>query len=190
MNSFFEDIPYEKLDQQNNVLVSGEYEGCSFISCDFSNFDFSGFIFSNCTFKDCNLSNVRLDGTTFRDVQLTHCKMMGTRFDRCENLLLTFEFAHCNLNYTNFYRLDLKSHVFKHCTFKEADFSECNLSQSTFDNCDLTDAVFDGTNLEKCDFRSAYNYRIDPNNNRIRNAHFSLNGLPGLLGNYQIKIEL
>ncbi|WP_311316321.1 pentapeptide repeat-containing protein [Kaistella jeonii] len=64
-----------------------------------------------------------------------------------------------------------------------------NLSSADFTDCDLSQTIFQNTNLEKADFRSAFNYTIDPENNRLKGAKFSLAGISGLLGKYQIKIE-
>jgi hypothetical protein len=53
----------------------------------------------------------------------------------------------------------------------------------------LTGAVFDRTGLEKADFREALNFRIDPETNRIKGARFDLDGLPGLLVKWGIKVQ-
>jgi uncharacterized protein YjbI with pentapeptide repeats len=70
-----------------------------------------------------------------------------------------------------------------------SDFAECDLTNSVFDNCDLINASFDHTNLEKVDFRTPSNYSFDPEINRIRRAKFSIDGVSGLLGKYDIDIE-
>ena len=57
------------------------------------------------------------------------------------------------------------------------------------ENCDLTAAGFSNTNLEKADFRTSFNYGFDLDQNKIKNAKFSLDGIPGLLNKYKIKIE-
>jgi hypothetical protein len=49
--------------------------------------------------------------------------------------------------------------------------------------------MFEGTNLEKTDFRSAFNYSLDPEINRMKKARFSLPGVTGLLGKYGIEVE-
>jgi uncharacterized protein YjbI with pentapeptide repeats len=69
------------------------------------------------------------------------------------------------------------------------DWTECDLSSSVFERCDLRDAKFENSNLEKVDFRTAFNFSIDPDNNRIKKARFSLDGVPGLLGKYNIEID-
>jgi hypothetical protein len=50
-------------------------------------------------------------------------------------------------------------------------------------------AIFHGTTLEKADLRTALNYAIDPENNWIRKAKFSLPAVTGLLSKYEIEID-
>ena len=69
------------------------------------------------------------------------------------------------------------------------DFTEANLTGAIFNNCDLVGAIFENSLLEKADFRTSYNYSIHPETNNIKKAKFSLQGLPGLLSNYNIEIE-
>jgi len=51
-------------------------------------------------------------------------------------------------------------------------------------------AAFENTILEKADFRTSFNYSIDPEKNRIRKARFSLAGISGLLDKYDIEIDI
>jgi hypothetical protein len=44
-------------------------------------------------------------------------------------------------------------------------------------------------NLTGADFRTAYNYSLDPENNKLKNARFSGPGVLGLLDKYDIKID-
>ena len=87
-----------------------------------------------------------------------------------------------------FYKLSLKNTKFKNCILKEVDFTEANLSSSIFDNCDLGMATFENTILEKADFRTSFNFSINPDQNRIRKAKFSMPGVLGLLDKYDIEI--
>ena len=70
------------------------------------------------------------------------------------------------------------------------DFTECDLTASIFENCDLNNATFDNTIIEKVDFRTAFNYSINPELNRIKKAKFSIEGISGLLSKYDIDIEI
>ena len=99
------------------------------------------------------------------------------------------KFENCQLNLASFFRLKIKGTIFKNCTLQEADFSETDLTKSSFDDCDLSRAIFNHSILEKVDFRSAFNYSIDPDRNRIRGAKFSMSGVIGLLGKYKIEVE-
>ena len=74
------------------------------------------------------------------------------------------------------------------CSMKEVTFSGSNLTQSSFDNCNLDNTIFNDTLLAGVDFTSAYNYKIDPEFNPMKKAKFSMQGIPGLLDKYDIKI--
>ena len=63
------------------------------------------------------------------------------------------------------------------------------MKNSVFTNCDLQGAKFENSELINVDFTSSYNYSINPEVNKVTNAKFSLDGLPGLLDNYNIIIE-
>ncbi|MCH5600113.1 pentapeptide repeat-containing protein [Niabella ginsengisoli] len=115
--------------------------------------------------------------------------MLGLRFDKCSEFLFSASFTHCTLNFSSFYKLKIKKTKFQECIIQEVDFSETDLSEAVFDRCDLKDANFDNTILEKADFTTSYHYRIDPDNNKIRKAKFSRDGLAGLLTKYDIQIK-
>ncbi|MCG6915387.1 pentapeptide repeat-containing protein, partial [bacterium BMS3Abin03] len=68
------------------------------------------------------------------------------------------------------------------------DFSECDLSSSVFENCDLARAIFANSVIEKADFRTSYNFSIDPEINRIKKDKFSSSNVIGLLDKYDIEI--
>jgi hypothetical protein len=51
----------------------------------------------------------------------------------------------------------------------------------------LKRAIFENTNIEKVDFRSSYNYVINPEIHNVKKAKFSLSGLIGLLAQYALR---
>lgn len=185
---YIKDQSFKKTDF-TGLDVSDEYDHCQFINCNFTESNMSEARFSNCEFLYCDLSLAKLHKTSFQDVLFRECKMLGIRFDVCNKLVLSFRFEDCNLSHSVFYQLKIKKTSFIHCKLKEADFNLCDLSESVFEDCDLERAVFNYTNLEKADLRSAFNYSIDPENNRIRKAKFSIEGVRGLLDKYGIIIE-
>ncbi len=110
-------------------------------------------------------------------------------FDDCSDFLFAVSFQKCTLDYSSFTEKKMKKTKFADCSLKEADFSAADLSMAVFENCDLFLTVFQRTNLEKADLRTASNYSIDPEVNRIRKAKFSYSGISGLLIKYNIEIE-
>lgn len=72
---------------------------------------------------------------------------------------------------------------------QEVDFTESDLNTAKFDNCNLGLSIFKNTILEKADFRTSYNYSIDPESCKIKGAKFARLGLAGLLDKYNLTIE-
>ena len=72
---------------------------------------------------------------------------------------------------------------------QETDFTEADLTDAAFPECDLLKSTFENTILEKADFRTSFNYSIDPNLNRVKKAKFSMPAVVGLLDKYDIQIE-
>jgi len=184
-----EDKTFDRGDFTLNPLAKGEYENCRFINCDFSNSDLRGFIFSECEFTGCNLSLAALDETAFRYVKFKDSKMLGLRFENCIGFGFAFYIEGCSLNHSSFYQMKLKKTIFRNSQLRESDFTGSDLTSSVFDNCDLAGAVFENSVIEKADFRTSFNYSIDPVKNRIKKAKFSLSGIPGLLNKYDIEID-
>lgn len=188
-NLLIEDEVFKGINFLTDKLPRGEYENCTFLNCDFAGSDLSGVSFLACEFRECNLSMAKVANTAFKNVQFKGCKLVGLHFDSCNPFLLAFLFDSCQLNLSSFYKLSIKKTRFENCTLHEVDFAEADVSQSQFTNCDLLGAIFDRTNLEKADLRTAYNYTLDPETNRIKKAKFSLAGVAGLLARYQIEIS-
>lgn len=187
--TYYEDQTFDTIDFSTKPLALGEYEGCSFINCNFSNSDLSEMQFIDCRFRFCNLSMVKTIKTSFNGVAFLECKILGVNFENCSDYLFKVDFNKCVLNFSSFYKRNLKKTSFQGCTLQETDFTEADLTGASFEQCDLLNTRFERTILEKADLRSAVNYSIDPELNRIRKAKFSLQGIAGLLDKYDIGIE-
>ncbi len=187
--TFFEHQTFEKIDLNENTLQKGEYDNCIFNKCNFSNTNFSEIKFIECTFIECDLSLAKLNKTGFRDVTFKDSKMLGLRFDTCNPIGLSFRFEHCTLNHSIFFQLKIKNTIFNESQLIETDFTECDLTGAVFNLCDLSLSTFENTIIEKADFRTAFNFNIDPDLNRIKKAKFSSQGIIGLLNKYDIEIE-
>ena len=187
--SYVVDKNFSNRDYSEKPPESREYEYCTFSKCIFSNADLSGIKFIECVFEGCDLSNAKIADTAFRDVQFKSCKLLGLHFDDCNTFNLSFTFDHCILNYSSFFNLKLKNLKCTACMLEEVDFTQADLSGASFMDCDLKMSIFENSNLVKADFRSTINYTIDPERNKIKNAKFSIQGIPGLLFKYNISIE-
>jgi uncharacterized protein YjbI with pentapeptide repeats len=64
-----------------------------------------------------------------------------------------------------------------------------DLSEVVFDTCDLYRAEFDKANAFKANFKTSYNYTIDPEKTKIKKATFSLEGCKGLLYKHNIIVD-
>ena len=187
--AFIQDQNFDKLDFTQEPLAKGEYENCTFTNCNFEETNLNDIKFMNCDFQDCNWSLAQLYRTVLREVNFKDCKMLGLQFETCNDFGLSFSFENCQLNHSTFFQMNIKKTIFKNCQLREIDFSESNLTNVIFDNCDLAQAIFINTVLDKADFRTAYNYAIDPESNRLKKAKFSILGISGLLDKYDIIIE-
>lgn len=185
---YIEEQIFENKNYSEIPLELGEYEGCRFLNCNFSNANLSDMKFIECEFVECNLSNSKLNNTSLQDVKFEHCKMLGLQFEGCNEFGFSCGFSGCTLNHSSFYQNKIRKTRFSASQLHEVDFTESDLSEAIFDDCDLTRAIFDRTNLVKADFKSSYNYSIDPENNRMKKAIFSQAGLVGLLLKYQIDV--
>ena len=149
----------------------------------------SGRRFIECEFFDCDLSTANLNQASFQEAHFKDCKMLGLRFDHCNPFGFIVHFENCQLSHASFYQVKLAKTAFANSKLHEVDFTESDLSGANFDHCDLLNATFDHTILEKADFRTSFNYSIDPETNRIKGAKFSLPSVIGLLNKYGIKID-
>jgi len=183
----FYDKQFKNLNAQN-MPVLGEYESCTFKNCDFSGCNMEQFAFLETSFYDCNFSAALVSNAALKNVHFYDCKLMGVHFDHCNPFLIEMAFTGCLLNMSCLYGLKLKNTRFIDCTMHEVDLGNADLNGAVFKNCDLQKAIFDNTNLEKADFSTAYNYNINPNNNKLSKAKFSKDGLAGLLGYLKIEI--
>jgi uncharacterized protein YjbI with pentapeptide repeats len=187
MNNFYEEH-FEQLDN-NQSLIPGEYEACSFENCSLREIDLSTFKFMECTFTNCDLSNATITNTMFQDVDFNQCKLLGLLFTDSNPFGFGVRFHQCILSEASFYELNLTQCSFTECTLHHTDFAQVKAQGISFYQSDLKGAIFENSQLQKADFRKAIHYSIDPNTNQLKGARFSLPEVIHLLSQYQLRIE-
>ncbi|MDR6945274.1 pentapeptide repeat-containing protein [Mucilaginibacter pocheonensis] len=180
----FTKIPADQLTGRNLT-----YENCRFISCDLSYANLYSIIFIDCLFEECNLSLADVSSAGFQNIRFKHCKLSGVNFSKAHDFLFEVHFENCILDNAVFYKKKNKKATFSDCSMIETDLAESDLTDAKFINCNLNRAFFSRTILKGADLRSSYNFTIDPDDNQIKKAQFSVHGLPGLLSKYDIRIE-
>ncbi len=186
---YIEEKEFNTVNFTLKALPEADYENCSFINCNFSGTNLSNIVFAGCAFTGCNLSLAAITQTAFKNSKFKDCKLLGLHFENCNPFLFEVYFENCMLNLSSFYKLKIKKTKFIHSSLHEVDFTESDLTGSIFDNCDLARTIFQNTIAEKADFKTAYNFLINPETNNIKKAKFSTAGLAGLLDKYDIEID-
>ncbi len=189
MNEHIVDKVFEKIDFSQQKLPKGEYEHCRFINCQFNGCNLSHYRFIDCEFENCEMSLVVFDQTALQNVKFKTTKLTGVSFEKCNPFLLTLKFDQCKLNLASLANLNIPGTHFLSCDMVEINLTGTYLRDAIFDNCDLDHAIFYKTDLTNADLRTAYNYIIDPENNRLKNARFSFPACKGLLTKYDVCIE-
>lgn len=165
------------------------FDNCKFIDCELPAADLSNITFIDCKFEGCNLERSVVFKTGFQGAFLKDCNVNGIDFSKASDFLFGMSFEGCTLNNAILYKKKNKRARFTDCSLKEADLTECDLTDAIFTNCDMHRTVFSYTILKNADLRTSYNYIIDPDENTLKKARFSVHGLPGLLAKYDIRIE-
>lgn len=188
MNDYYDNETFRKVAFTNDQISRSDFDSCTFENCDFSDMHIVNSEFLECEFIDCNLSNTRLKESSFKDVHFYGSKLLGIKFYEIDPFLLKINFTDCQVDYSSFYQLNMQNFQFVNCSVKEVDFTEANLQFSYFDNCDLLGSIFETSDLRNVNFKTARNFSIDLESNRVEKAIFSKDNVANLLEKYKIKI--
>ncbi len=186
---FHEDRIFKNIILTENELCNKEFERCVFEHCSFSGFLFTSNLFSKCTFLNCDLSLAKFRKCKMDSVLFKESKVLGADFSECIDFLFSIKMEDCIADYALFTNRKMEKTTFRNTSLKNTVFSGADISESKFIHCDLEGAIFEHTNCKGTDFVSAINYIIDPAQNYIKHAKFSIYGTMGLLTKYDIIIE-
>ena len=181
---------FKELRLERARLVSNEFHDCTFDRCSFTETAFQNCRFVNCVFMRCDLSLLQVSKCSFAAARFESSKVMGVNWTRARwsaaKLGPPVSFSKCAISHSTFIGLNLKRIQIQDCVSVDVDFREADLSQADFAGTDLSDSLFLNTNLTTADLSRARNYQIDPSQNIVKGARFSLPEAISLLYNLDI----
>jgi uncharacterized protein YjbI with pentapeptide repeats len=189
MADYFLDIEYQNLAYGKDGVNFKEFERCIFNNCDFSACTFLAVTFIDCVFNGCNFNGTKINYVALRTATFNRCQIKEVNFAMCDKLIFEIAFNNCVLDFSKFYTLKIKGTPFKNCSLVAVDFMGADLAEVVFDNCDLYRAEFSKAIANKTNFRTSFNYAIDPEKTKIKKAVFSMDGVKGLLYKHDIVIK-
>ncbi len=185
---YYEACNFEKISVPNVKIIDVEYYNCVFDGAQFVKSLFKSCRFEKCTFKNSDLSLITVSETSFLDTKFVNCKLIGVDWTKSAKPF-NVDFENSKMNDSVFFNMDLRSTKMTECEIQNSDFERANLSKAVMTKSDLLNTSFSDTNLSFADLREAVNYRINPVNNNIRRAKFSLPEAAALLEQWEIEIE-
>jgi fluoroquinolone resistance protein len=175
------------------TIEEKEFTGCRFVGCTFQEAAFRRCRFIDCEFRACDLRMLDVTDSSFRDVRFEESQVIAVDWTRAAwgkaGLLNKIGFMRSTLNYSTFVGLALPELAMIDCVARDVDFSEADLTGAKLNKTDLEHSRFWNTNLTGTDFTDAFNYSIDPANNTIKQARFSLPEAMSLLYNLEIDLD-
>lgn len=189
MPDYFLDIEYNNTIYSEEDVNFKEFECCTFTNCNFSQCIFVAVTFIDCTFNDCTFSKAKINYVAFRTVTFNRCEIKEVNFAMCDKLIFEIAFTDCILDFSKFYTLKIKGTSFTNCSLIAVDFMATDLTEVIFENCDLYRSEFAKAVANKANFKTSYNYTIDPKVTKLKKAVFALEGLKGLLYKHEIVVQ-
>jgi fluoroquinolone resistance protein len=188
----YSDEAFDDLNVDRGEFVDNEFYECTFSRCRLTESVFRRCKLINCVFRQCDLSLIQVPASTFSSVRFEESKLVGVNWMKADwpktILGSPIAFHACAISHSTFMGLILRGIPIQECVAAEVDFREADLTKADFAGTDLAGCLFDRTNLSEADLSRARNYRIDPGQNVLRGARFSLPEAMSLL--YSMDIVL
>ena len=188
----YEGARFDDLSEGELAATGIAFYDCVFDGCTVPEAKWTGCRFVGCRFSGCDLGLTGFADSSFRETVFEDCRLTGvdwTRVWRDPGLPPEFDFERCILDFGDFSHLDLSSRKLHRCNLHEATFVRSDLREADCRGSDFSRARFSGCDLRGADFREAVNYAIDPTDNRVERARFSLPEALGLLSGLGIELS-
>lgn len=169
----FKDMRLERVQ-----LVSSEFYDCTFVRCSLVESVLRDCRLAGCSFQACDLSLLQVPNSTFSATRFEDSKIIGVNWTRANwpaaRLHRPIGFFKCAISHSTFIGLSLRQIQIRDCVAVDVDFREADLSQADLTGSDFSESLFSNTNLTEADLSRAHNYHIDPTQNTLKQAKFSL----------------
>jgi fluoroquinolone resistance protein len=184
----FSEQRFEAGDKLAVSWLDAEFEECAFHKLGLSGQKLARCRFFDCAFVECDLSLCQLVDCAFVRSKFERCRLTGVNWSELEKLeRVSFEGS--QLNDTTFIALKLEACDFTNAIARRASFRDLSLRSCIFRDADLSETEFVNTDLRQADFRGASGYLINPKENRLEKARFSLPEAVSLLNGLGILLE-
>lgn len=171
-------------------IISSEFLDCVFRDCSFAESVFRKCRFVNSAFQGCDLSLARVPESIYSATRFERSKIIGVNWAQAawpiSSLGVPLSFTKSAISHCTFIGLSLKGIQVVDCVAVNVDFREADLSKANFAGSDLSESLFVNTNLSAADLSRARNYLIDPGQNVLKGARFSMPEAMSLLYNMDI----
>jgi uncharacterized protein YjbI with pentapeptide repeats len=188
----YSDQVFNNVNLHKAQILSSEFYDCVFRECNFVESVFKKCRFVNSRFINSDLSLIQVPESSFPVARFEGTKVMGVNWAQADwsttGLGKPLEFLQSVISHSTFIGLSLKGLHIKDCVAIDVDFREADLSQADFTGTDLSKSLFKDTNLTEADLSQARNYHIDPGQNVLKEARFSMPEAIALL--YSMDIDL
>jgi uncharacterized protein YjbI with pentapeptide repeats len=163
---------------QSEQILSSEFFDCVFSNSSFAECVFQKCRFVNCVFQGCDLNLAQVPECIFSTTRFEDSKIIGVNWAQADwpdsglgkpLCIIKSAISHCT-----FIGLNLQGIQIKGCIATDVDFREADLSRADFSGTYLSESIFSNTNLSEADLSQARNYQIDPGQNVLKGARFSL----------------
>jgi fluoroquinolone resistance protein len=175
---------------EHDELHSSEFHDCVFFRGSFVEAVFRRCRFVDCAFRECDLSLIQVPGSRFTATRFEDCKVVGVNWAEADwpkaALANPIGFFKSAISHSTFIGLRLRGIQIVDCAAMDVDFREADLHQADFGGTDLAQSLFGSTDLSAADLSRARNYQIDPSQNVLRKARFSLPEAMSLLHSMDI----
>ena len=155
------------------LLENAEFEDCMFDHC-----NFSGVVFSFTTMKDAWLLNSAFRSMTWGGLQGKSGAFQP--FGKIKN---------CAFRYNDFSGMALNGFDWTGAELQQCTFDDTRLAGASFYGVRLGGTRFTRCDLQKADLRTAEEYAIDLETNKLKGARFSFPDVVRLLDGTGIVIE-